>query len=122
MEKILVIDDEPMIRSMMESALSAMGYAITAVGSVSEALELYDSEPNRFDAFVTDYNLVDGTGLDIVNDVRKRTKELPVILMTGSYEISQSFSDKAGFTAYFHKPFSCIDVGRELDHLLHKAG
>ena len=121
MEEILVIDDEPMIRSMMETALSTMGYAVTAAGSVGEALELYENETERFDALVTDFNLEDGTGLDIVNTVRGNSKDTPVILMTGSWKISQSFSNQAGFSAYFHKPFSCVEMGRELDSLLHKA-
>ena len=67
MEEILVIDDEPMIRSMMKIALAEMGYVVTGAKSVEEALSIYKKDTFRFSALVTDFNLEDGTGLDIVN-------------------------------------------------------
>ncbi len=38
MDEILIVDDEPMIRSMMDTALSSMGYSVTGAGSVEEAI------------------------------------------------------------------------------------
>ena len=121
MEEILVIDDERMIRSMMKIALAEMGYVITGAKSVEEALSIYKKDTFRFSALVTDFNLEDGTGLDIVNSVRGNEKSTPVILMTGSVRISSRDSYRAGFSAFFHKPFSCVEVGHEIDHLLGKA-
>ena len=54
METILVVDDEPMIRSMMDSALSAVGYSVVVAGSVHEAIDLIESGVFRFGAVVTD--------------------------------------------------------------------
>jgi len=118
MGEILVIDDEPMIRSMMDHALTTMGYSVTEAGSVSEALNLVEKGEKRFDAFVTDYNLEDGTGLDIMREVKSQSDKTPVILMTGSLRITRKDSFRKGFSAYFHKPFSCIELGKKLDRLL----
>ncbi len=120
MEEILVVDDEPMILSMMENVLSMMGYSVTGAGSVEEAIELIARSPGRFDALITDYNLVDGTGSDIMETIKSNDSETPVILMTGSPNVTRSDSVKEGFAGYFHKPFSCVDMGRELDSLLHQ--
>ncbi len=120
MERILVVDDEPMIRSLMEHTLTMMGYSVTEAGSVGEALELVEDKEERFDALVTDYNLEDGTGFDIMKTVRTLSRETPVILMTGSMKITRTDSFRKGFSAYFHKPFSCIELGKKLDRLLAK--
>ena len=121
MEEILVVDDEPMIRSMMKETLAQMGYTVTAAGSVGEALDIYERDDHRFLAMVTDFHLADGTGLDIVNTVREHTTFVPVILTTGSMRMSAEDSFQAGFSAFFRKPFSCVDVGHEIDNLLGKA-
>ncbi|MEM9158617.1 MAG: response regulator [Verrucomicrobiota bacterium] len=121
MEEILVIDDEPMIRSMMETTLSSMGYAVTAAGSVGEAIEMLENDAAKFDALVTDFNLEDGTGLEVMQSAKSKTEDTPVILMTGSLLVTQEESLKSGFSAFFPKPFSCIEVGRKIDDLLGKA-
>ena len=121
MEEVLVVDDEPMIRSMMELTLAEMGYVVTGAESVEEALNIYESDTHRFRALVTDFNLADGTGLDIVNTINECDEPPPVILMTGSSKITPRESFRAGFSAFFHKPFSCVDVGREIDTLLGRA-
>lgn len=121
MEEVLVVDDEPMIRSMMKLTLGEMGYLVTGAASVEEALNIYERDRNRFQALVTDFNLEDGTGVDIVNTIKKQAQTTPVILMTGSVKISPRESVQAGFSAFFQKPFSCLDMGREIDSLLGKA-
>lgn len=120
MERVLVVDDEPMIRSMMDHALTMMGYSVTEAETVAEALSLVEDEEKSFDALVTDYNLEDGTGFEIMRSVRSQAKQTPVILMTGSMKITRSDSFRKGFSAYFHKPFSCIELGKKLDRLLAK--
>ncbi len=120
MEKVLVVDDEPMIRSMMDHALTMRGYSVTEAETVSEALTLVEEEEEKFDALVTDYNLEDGTGFDLMRVIRSQEKETPVILMTGSMKINRQDSFRKGFSAYFHKPFSCIELGEKLDRLLGK--
>lgn len=121
MEEILAIDDEPMIRSMMKMSLAEMGYTVTGAHSVEEALGIYENDTCRFSAMVTDFNLEDGTGLDIVNTVNDNEESIPVILMTGSAKISPRDSYRAGFSAFFHKPFSYAEIGHEIDELLGKA-
>lgn len=118
METILVVDDEPMIRSMMDSALSAIGYTVVVAGSVREAIDLLQIGVFRFGAVVTDYNLGDGSGRDIVYAVRAIGLNAPTIVMSGSLTMDRDESVRQGFTAYFQKPFSCLELGRKLKALL----
>ena len=120
METILVVDDEPMIRSMMDSALSAIGYTVVVAGSVREAIDLLEGGAFRFGAIVTDYNLGDGSGRDIVNSVRASGLKAPTIVISGSLRIDRDESIRQGFSAYFQKPFSCLELGRKLNALLNK--
>ena len=76
MEENLVIDDEPMIRSMMKMSLAEMGYTVTGAHSVEEALGIYENGTCRFSAMVTDFNLEDGNGLDNVNTVNDNEESI----------------------------------------------
>ena len=120
METILVVDDEPMIRLMMDSALSAVGYSVVVAGSVHEAIDLIESGVFRFGAVVTDYNLGDGSGQDIIKAIRSKGLSFPTIVMSGSLRIDREESIRQGFSAYFQKPFSCLELGRKLKALLKK--
>lgn len=120
METILVVDDEPMIRSMMETALSALGYQVVLAGGVRESIVLLESGLYQVQAVVTDYNLGDGSGLDISNAVRAIGLNAPTIVMSGSLRMDRDESIRQGFSACFQKPFSCLELGRKLKALLKK--
>ncbi len=59
--QILVIDDEPDLRTLYEMTLLREGYGVEAAGSVSEAWQ--HLEAGRFDAVITDMRLPDGQGM-----------------------------------------------------------
>ncbi len=121
MDEILVIDDEPMIRSIVETLLSRRGYSVVCAGTVEEAVGLFNREGANYRALITDYNLEDGTGVDIVNVIKKKAAGIPVVLMTGSAEMTRTASDEAGFFAYFRKPFNVMELGRKIDSLVNRG-
>ena len=62
--QVLVVDDEPDIRELLELTLVKMGLGVESVGTVAEAKERLKSE--RYDLCLTDMRLADGEGLDLV--------------------------------------------------------
>ena len=81
MSKILVVDDEPVVRELTVEILRRSGYEPHGVPSAKEALELLDQEP--FDLVVSDVVMPEMTGVEFLYKLRERLPDLPVLLMTG---------------------------------------
>jgi len=81
---VLVVEDDPSIRAMLEQLFTAEGCTVIRAETGREALAL-GSDP--FDLVITDYTLPDGiTGLDVLSRLRKEHASLPAILLTGDIE------------------------------------
>jgi len=101
--QVLVVDDEPDIRELLELTLVKMGLGVTSVGSVAEAKELLKSE--RYALCLTDMRLADGEGLELVRHIAGLGADLPVAVITayGSTENAVA-ALKAGAFDYVSKP------------------
>jgi two-component system response regulator PilR (NtrC family) len=101
--QILVIDDEPDLRTLYELTLLREGYRVETAGSVQDALQLIDVK--RFDVVITDMRLPDGLGIEILVHLRncQRPERCIVITAHGSAENAVE-SLKAGAFDYLTKP------------------
>ncbi len=79
--RILVIDDEETIRFTFERFLRTEGHIVSTAGSYSEALARIDEL--SFDVVFADIILEDGTGIDILREIKARGLSCPVIIITG---------------------------------------
>ena len=105
---ILVVDDEPQIRRVMRSTLSAHGYVITEAKTGEEALELLRKE--RPDLILMDVNMPGMGGIETCREVR-RTSSAPIIMLT----VRNAERDKvqaldAGADDYVVKPFGIEEL------------
>ena len=100
---ILVVDDEKSITSALSVILRKAGYEVLTTNSFGEALSILGSR--SFDLVITDLRLSDGTGIDLITHIKKRTPDTEVILMTafGSTEITIE-AIKRGAYYYLEKP------------------
>ena len=110
-QKVLVIDDEPDIRELLEITLLRMGLDTATAGSVKEALLTIQSF--KPDLCLTDMKLPDGTGLDIVRYIQRECAHVPVAVITafGSME-SAVEALKAGAYDFVSKP---VDLSKLRD-------
>ena len=101
--RVLVVDDEPDIRELLELTLVRMGLGVTTAATVAEAKEHLKSE--RFDLCLTDMRLGDGDGIDLVRHISSLNIDLPVAVITayGSAENAVA-ALKAGAFDYVSKP------------------
>ena len=101
--RILVIDDEPDLRTLYELTLLREGYRVDAAGDLSQARELLREK--RFDAIITDMRLPDGLGLELLREmvVQRRPERCVVITAHGSAENAVE-ALKAGAFDYLTKP------------------
>ena len=100
---VLVVDDEPDIRELLELTLVRMGLDVASVGTIAEAKERLKQE--RYDLCLTDMRLADGEGLDLVRHIAAQAAEVPVAVITayGSAENAVA-ALKAGAFDYVSKP------------------
>jgi two-component system, NtrC family, response regulator PilR len=101
--QVLVVDDEPDIRELLELTLTKMGLGVDAVGSIAEAKERLKA--GRYDLCLTDMRLGDGEGLELVRHIAALATDLPVAVITafGSTENAVA-ALKAGAFDYVSKP------------------
>jgi two-component system response regulator PilR (NtrC family) len=101
--QILVIDDEPDLRTLYELTLLREGYRVEAAGSVSEAWQ--HLEAGRFDAVITDMRLPDGQGMEIIHRIQKNQRSERCVVMT-AYGSAENAVEalKAGAFDYLTKP------------------
>ena len=106
---VLVIDDEEIMREILETLLSREGYTVRVAASGREGLELARSVP--FDAVITDLMMPEMDGLQVLDAVRTADDDLPVIMITAfaSMETAVSAMKKGAFD-YITKPFKNDEV------------
>ena len=100
---ILVIDDEPDLRTLYELTLLREGYRVEAAGDLAHARQ--HLQDKRFDAVITDMRLPDGLGLELLHDMaqQQRSERCVVITAHGSAENAVE-ALKAGAFDYLTKP------------------
>jgi two-component system response regulator PilR (NtrC family) len=100
---VLVVDDEPDIRELLELTLVKMGLGVASVGTLAEAKERLKSE--RYDLCLTDMRLPDGEGLDLVRHIAAQAADLPVAVITAHGSTENAVAAlKAGAFDYVSKP------------------
>lgn len=107
-QKILIVDDEPDIRELLEITLGRMKLETRSARDVSEAREWLGRE--SFDLCLTDMRLPDGTGLELVQFIQQRYPQLPVAMITAFGSLDTAINAlKAGAFDFLTKP---VDLPR----------
>jgi len=86
MTKILVVDDDSLIRDIIGMVLEEKGYAISKAGNGAEALSAHRVAPA--DLIVSDMNMPEVDGLELIKNLRGEGDPVPVIILTGNSEIA----------------------------------
>ncbi len=117
--KVLIVDDEPNIRRILQASLERSGYAASAAENGEDALAKLDS--NRFDLVITDVMMPGMTGVELLNQIKSRWPELPVLIMTAYGTIPQAVEAiKAGAGDYIPKPFDLEQMKKAVAFWLKK--
>ncbi|HTZ39295.1 MAG TPA: HD domain-containing phosphohydrolase [Syntrophales bacterium] len=111
---ILVVDDDPLVRTLVVEALKRTGdFIASEAADGQEALDILRS--NLFDLVITDIHMPGMNGMDLLNRIREINPVIPVIMITGYPTVDLSVSAmKTGAVDFLSKPF-------HLDELLYKV-
>jgi two-component system, NtrC family, response regulator AtoC len=109
--RVLVVDDEPLVRRSMERALTDQGFEVRTAASIAEGFTAF--EALRPQVVVLDVRLPDGSGLDMLPRLRRADPALKVLMVTAFGETSDVVrAMKAGAADFLKKPY-------DLEELLH---
>jgi len=118
--RILIVDDEPAVRSALDRALRLEGYDVTLTVDGEEALRWL--EQHRADAVVLDVLMPGIAGTAVCRILRSRGDRTPVLMLTARVEVSERVAGlDAGADDYLAKPFALEELLARLRALLRRA-
>jgi CheY-like chemotaxis protein len=106
-KKILIVDDEEVIRKFLKIHLTKLGYEVKEAADGEQAIE--QLKKGNFDLMICDILMPKKDGWEVVKEVKSnpRTKDIPVILLTAKNEDSDMFKGyDLGANYYMTKPFT----------------
>jgi DNA-binding response OmpR family regulator len=105
MKRILIVEDEDRIASFLQKGLRSNGYTTSTAGTGEEGLGFAAS--GEFDLMILDIGLPDMNGFDVLQRMRARDNQIPVIILTARDGVSETVSGlEGGADDYVTKPFS----------------
>ncbi|MFC1538573.1 sigma-54-dependent transcriptional regulator [Candidatus Latescibacterota bacterium] len=116
MSKILVIDDESLMREFIAESLTSQGYEVDSANNGMKALEIMNDE--TYDLVLTDYKMPKVTGMDVLRKALEKMPDCKVVIMTAYGTIEKAVEAmKIGAFDYITKPFGV----EEILHLVKRA-
>lgn len=107
--RVLVVDDDVAIVALLETLLRSQGYDVEGANSGEEARSLFNE--SRYDVVITDKNLGDVDGVELIAEIRGRWPDAKVLLMTGFATLDSAVDAfHFGAVGYLRKPFEDLGV------------
>jgi PAS domain S-box-containing protein len=109
--QILLVEDDPDMRNLVVRILQDAGYSTSAAATYAEAMQLFECEPARFDLLFSDIVLPDRNGIELADEIRKKSPDLPVLLYSGYRNQRERWSnlDRKGYR-FLQKPFTVTSL------------
>jgi len=118
-EHLLFVDDEPAIAKLGRQYFERLGYRVTASQSSPDALELFRTNPHRFDLVITDMTMPRMSGDELAAAMLSIRPDLPIVLCTGySQRISEARAREIGIRAYVTKPTTDNELANAVRRVL----
>lgn len=118
-ERILVVDDEPVVAKLVDRVLSRLGYRVERMTVSTEALERFRQDPSAFDLVLTDQTMPGMSGATLANELMKIRSDLPVIICSGySASMNEDDARALGVRALLAKPFEAALLARVVREVL----
>lgn len=118
--RILLVDDHLDTLRSMHLLLTRLGYCVLSAENMTDALRLAEEEP--FDILLSDIALPDGSGLELIRQIRK-TRNVPALALSGfGMEEDVQRSRDAGFSNHLTKPVSIDRLQSAISELETQTG
>jgi PAS domain S-box-containing protein len=112
--RILVVEDEPALRHVLERGLARQGYRVSVAQSALDALSQLEKMPNGFDIVLSDLVMVGMSGAELAEAARRLGSKIPFVLSTGGRRLPTDVARDLGIVAQILKPSIVEDIGDAL--------
>ena len=117
--EILFVDDEKPLVAYSKEILEYLGYGVEARTSSMDALELFLSDPDRFQLVITDQTMPDMTGFDLAGKIHRVRPDLPIVLCTGfSSPGTEEMAAERGVRRFVKKPVGPRQLAEIVNQIL----
>jgi len=118
-ERILLVDDEPLLLDLGETILTSLGYAVTVTNNSPDALDRFRHAPDAFDVVISDQTMPHMTGYQLAQQMLKIDPSVRIILCTGySDTITAEKISAVGIKALLYKPFRKNELAKTIRDVL----
>ena len=118
---ILLVDDEANVRTVFSDVLKRVGYQVKAVEDGQEAIK--EVEEKTYNLALVDLRMPTMDGIEILENIKKRKPQIPVIIYTGHGSITTAVEAmRKGASDYLNKPFSPEELKLSIRKALEGAG
>jgi len=118
-ERILFVDDEPMLTSVGREILQKLGYKVIDSTDSVQALEMFTEKPDAYDLIITDMTMPCMMGIDLAREIWKIRPETPIILCTGHNDlIDEKKAEKEGIRRFIMKPLRQRELAKAVRTVL----
>jgi DNA-binding response OmpR family regulator len=108
---VLIVEDDPRIAAFLDKGLRAEGYVTTVAGTAVEAKAYGEALDDDLSLVLLDLGLPDGSGEDVLQRIRRRRADLPVIILTARGDVSDKVRGlDLGANDYVTKPFAFAEL------------
>lgn len=115
--RILVVDDEDALRTVLSSELEGEGYIVQMAGDGDEAINIL--EKNSFDLILLDIKMPTVDGFEVLKYVKQHAPSTKVIMLTGFADLKNAIeSKKLGAEDFVSKPYDLVDLLTTVERVL----
>lgn len=118
--KILLVEDDEILKELLEEFLTSKGFSVTSTPSYEEALSL--AYEKNFDLWILDVKIIGGSGFELLKELRELNFKTPAIFTTSLNDLASlktAFSN--GCDDYLKKPFLLAELLLRIENLLKKS-
>lgn len=116
---VLLVDDDDIVRSVVESSLQRLGVTVFTAGNGPEAIAVFQRHQNSIHCLITDFCMPDMDGWETLATLRKICPKLPVILSSGYTETEVMSGHHTELPqAFLHKPYGLNELKKVLSRVL----
>lgn len=120
-ERILFVDDEPLLVEVGQLLLEMLGYRVTAKSGSLEAFDVFSAAPDDFDLILTDLTMPNMTGLQLARKIKEIRPDIPIVLCTGFSEtITSGQIASMGVADFLMKPIDKKSLAHAIRRVLDK--
>lgn len=116
MKKILIVDDRMEVLKMIGRFLDKKRFAVYLSDSSEKALRV--CKETKFDLVISDFDLDEGTGIELIDKIKKRYPKIKTILMSGSFTFDKEMLKIERIDASLEKPFDVTELRNLVNKIL----